>query len=74
MTKPCAHTMRPHRTTTPHDYTTRPVTRAQSRATGQVALTAIHDTSVGMGPVDKFNPLARYRLTWQASEVASSEV
>ena len=34
----------------------------------QVALTAMHDTSVGFGPTDKFNPFARYRLTWQAPE------
>jgi len=34
----------------------------------QVALTAIHDTAINMGPTDKYNPLARYRLTWQAPE------
>ena len=38
------------------------------RRKAQVALTAVHDTSVGSGPVDKFNPLAKYRLTWQAPE------
>ena len=34
----------------------------------QVSLTAVHDTSVGMGAVDRYDPLARYRLTWQAPE------
>jgi len=38
----------------------------ESRA--QVSLTAFHDTSVGMGPIDKYNPLARYRLMWQPPE------
>ena len=34
----------------------------------QVSLTAVHDTSVGMGPVDRYDPLARYRLTFGAPE------
>ncbi len=34
----------------------------------QVSLTAVHDTSVGMGQVDRYDPLARYRLTWAAPE------
>jgi chaperone BCS1 len=34
----------------------------------QVALTAVHDTSYGCGPVDRFDPLAKYQLTWLAPE------
>lgn len=34
----------------------------------QVALTAVHDMSHGSGPVDRFDPLAKYRLTWLAPE------
>ena len=40
----------------------------------QVALTAVLDMSIGSGPVDRFDPLSKFRLTWLAPENTWSEI
>ena len=46
----------------------RPSLKLKRSELAQVSLTAVHDTSVGSGPTDRFNPLQKYRLTWAAPD------